>query len=310
MSLRKAAGGGALDCLVIGAGPAGLTAAIYLARFRRRFLVVDAGKSRASWIPVSHNHAGFPEGVTGPDLLRRMRTQAERYGAGILDAEVEALRVRAGGGFQAVTGAGTLEARTVLMATGVEDREPELPDLPNAVQNGLIRHCPICDAYEAIDQKIAIVGYGECSLREVMLLRRYTSDLTLLTLGQPLQLPPGERETMQEAGVKLVDGPIERLTISRGRIETWHTRGGNTFRFDTVYSALGRRIRSSLARKLGAEADADGALATDEHQRTGVPGLYAAGDVVRGLAQISVASGQAAIAATDINNKLQETERR
>lgn len=80
-----------LDTLIVGGGPAGLTAAIYLARYRRRFLVVDSGASRASWIPLSHNHAGFPDGVTGDELLARMRAQAERYGARIVPGTVTAV---------------------------------------------------------------------------------------------------------------------------------------------------------------------------------------------------------------------------
>lgn len=292
-----------LDCLVIGAGPGGLTAAIYLARFRRKFLVVDAGTSRASWIPTSHNHAGFPDGIAGPELLRRMRAQAEKYGTQIVAGKVEVLRTTRTG-FEAEIGQRTLRAKTVLMATGVEDREPELPNLYNAIQRGLVRHCPICDAYEAIDQKVGIVGYGRCSIREVMLLRAYTSDLTLLTLGRELQLPDDERKAMQDAGVQLVDEPIEHLTVRDNLIEAWRTASGKTYRFDTIYSALGRRVRSDLALDLGAEHDADGALKTDDHQRSNVAGLYAVGDVVRGLAQISVAMGQAAVAATTIHNDL------
>ena len=88
-----------LDCLVVGGGPAGLTAAIYLARFRRNFRVIDAGDSRASWIPLSHNHAGFPDGISGDALLARMRAQAERYGAVIERGEVSRLERLDGGGF-------------------------------------------------------------------------------------------------------------------------------------------------------------------------------------------------------------------
>jgi thioredoxin reductase (NADPH) len=292
-----------LDCLVIGAGPAGLTAAIYLARFRRNFLVVDGGHSRAATIPLSHNHAGFPDGIAGPELLRRMRIQAKRYGARIVPGQVTELH-RQGEGFFAQLNNGTVRARTVLLATGVEDIEPEIADLEGAVRRGLIRHCPICDAYEAIGQKVAIIGYGKCSLREALLLRAYTDDLTLLTLGREMQIPDEERAELAECGVRVLDDPVEQVVCEGDRIVAWQMQGGAAHRFDTIYSALGLRIRSDLARRLGAEHDADGALITDAHQRTNVPGLYAAGDVVRGLTQISVASGQAAIAATDINNSL------
>ena len=298
-------GGGALDCLVVGGGPAGLSAAIYLARFHRRFVVVDAGASRAGWIPLSHNHPGFPDGIAGPDLLARMRSHALRYGPPPVPGQVHRLSHQ-DDHFLAETDSGPFHARRVLLATGVEDREPELPNLHDAVQRGLIRHCPICDAHEVTGQRIAIIGYGACSLHETMLLRSYTDDLTLLTLARELDMPESDRETLRSFDVRLIEEPVKHVAISGDRIEAWHMRSGEVLEFDTIYSALGRRVRSDLAQALGAEHDEDGALITDRHQRTSVPGLYAAGDVVRGLAQISVATGQAAVAATDIHNSLDQ----
>jgi thioredoxin reductase (NADPH) len=149
----------AFDCVVIGAGPAGLTAAIYLARFRRRLLVVDAAESRAEWIPRSHNHTGFPDGVSGVELLRRMRLQAERYGARIQRGSIEAL-IREGDGFMARGSGLEISAGTILIATGVVDTPPAIPDARNAVRRGLLRFCPICDGYEVIDKRLAVIGHG------------------------------------------------------------------------------------------------------------------------------------------------------
>jgi thioredoxin reductase (NADPH) len=294
-----------MDCLVVGAGPGGLTAAIYLARYLRDFLVVDAGASRAAWIPCSHNHAGFPEGVAGPELLARMRRQAERYGARIEPGEVRSLARDGEQGFRAELGDRTVAARRVLLATGVQDIEPELPGIDGAIRRGLVRHCPICDAYEVRGQKVAIIGYGKCSVREVLLLRAYTADLTLLTLGRGLDLPDEERALLDEAGVRLIDEPVARLAVEGDRIASWHMESGEEHRFDTLYTALGLRGRSGLATRLGAAHDEDDVLIVDDHQRTSVPSLWAVGDVVKGLGQISVAMGQAAIAATAINNSLE-----
>ena len=293
-----------LDCLVIGAGPAGLTAAIYLARFRRDFLVIDGAQSRASLIPVSHNHAGFPDGIAGTEFLERTRLQAERYGARILSGQVENLERSSDGTYSATVGGRTIFARTVLLATGVEDVEPDMPNLDCAIAKGLIRHCPICDAYEVIDHKVAIIGYGKCCIREALLLRAYTADLTLLTFGREIDIPEDERAMLAEYDVRVLDKPVAEVSCEGDRIATWQIEDGSVHHFDTVYSALGMRVRSALAQELGAKHDEDGALLTDEHQKTSVPGLYAAGDVVRGLTQISVATGQAAVAATDINNSL------
>lgn len=293
-----------MDCLIIGAGPAGLTAATYLARFRRRALVLDSGASRASWIPVSHNVPGFPDGVTGPALLRRMRAQALRYGASIQPGEVERLQRRPDGGFTAFAGREEVQAERVLLATGGLDVEPELPGVRDAVRRGLVRYCPVCDAFEVTGQKIALIAYGKCRTKEALLLRAYTADLTVLTLGQEMRITAEERETLQNAGIQILGEPVAELAVQDGRIAAWHMQGGGRHEFDAVYTALGVRVRSGLATALGAQADEDGALVVGDHGETSVPGLYAAGDVVRGLSQVCVAAGQAAVAATHINASL------
>lgn len=293
-----------LDVLVVGGGPAGLTASIYLARYRRRFAVVDAGASRASWIPLSHNHAGFPDGVTGNDLLARMRAQAERYGAPILSGTVEAVE-RTADGYRVRTADGRdLHARTVLAATGVIDLEPELPNLYQAVQRGLIRHCPICDGFEVIDHRIGVIGRGTEALGEALFLRTYSRDITLLTLGQPMNLEEAEERRMAEAGIRAVEEPVVEVHSEAGRIAALTTASGERLAFDTLYSALGTVPRTDPVKALGVRICPDGRLVTDGHQQTGIEGLYAAGDIVEGLNQISVAMGQAAIAATAIHRRL------
>lgn len=291
------------ECLVIGAGPAGLTAATYLARFRRECLVIDSAAPRAAWIPVSHNLIGYAEGISGPDLLARLRRQAEQYGARILAGEVTAL-TRTAQGFRAELHDRTLEAPRVLLATGGLDVEPELPGIRDAVRRGLVRYCPICDAYEAAGRRVALIAYGACRIREALLIRAYTPDLTVLTLGRDMHITAEERAQLREAGIAIVEHPVERLTRTETAITAWHMHGGETHEFDIIYSALGTRLRSGLATSLGAEADRDGALIVDSHQRTRIPGLFAAGDVVRGLSQVAVAAGQAAIAATTMNASL------
>jgi thioredoxin reductase (NADPH) len=294
-----------LDCLVVGAGPAGLTAAIYLARYRRSFLVMDAGASRAAWIPTSHNYPGFPDGIGGTELLGRIRDQAERYGAAIRAAcPVRSLRRTPEGTFAAETEDGAIVARTALIATGVIDLEPELPDLYDAVQRGLIRHCPVCDAWEVIDDSIGVIGHDAHAANEALFLRDYSADVTLLSLGWPFELDAERRRALAEAGIELIDAPVDEVVTEGSRIARLAMRDGTALAFDTLYSALGCAPRNDLARQLGAEMTPEGLLLTDAHQQTSVEGCYAAGDIVEGLNQIVVAMAQAARAASAIHQRL------
>ncbi|WP_238297448.1 NAD(P)/FAD-dependent oxidoreductase, partial [Methylobacterium soli] len=187
---------------------------------------------------------------------------------------------------------------------GADDVEPDLPALPDAIRRGLVRYCPICDGYEAMDKRIAVMGHGDKGLGEaVFVARTYSRDVTLLTLGQAMNLDAGERERIAKHGIKVVHEPVVDLGIEGGRITLLRTESGEEHRFDVLYSALGLRLRSELALGLGAEHDGTGALLVDEHNRTTVPGLYAAGGVVRGLDQVVVAMGHGAVAATDIHNR-------
>jgi thioredoxin reductase (NADPH) len=295
-----------LDCLIIGGGPAGLTAAIYLSRFHLNIMVVDGGKSRAAWIPTSHNHAGFPGGINGEELLRRMREQAQLYGTRIENGQVGKLERGQDGSWIAEWGSGPVAARTVLLATGVTNRRPpmdmEIHD--EAMARGLIRYCPICDGYEVTDKKVAVIGTGERGLAETRFLRSYTADLTLIAPDGPHELNPPDLQLLEEAGVKLIDGPIE--AIEPGEEQIAIAAGGQRHAFDSVYPALGSDTHTQLAEMLGAAQAGDACIRVDSHQRTSVPGLYAAGDVVLGLDQISHAMGEGGVASTTIRNDLAE----
>jgi thioredoxin reductase (NADPH) len=294
-----------LDCMVIGGGPAGLTAAIYLARFHLDILVVDAGKSRASWIPCSHNHAGFPDGISGTELLERMRTQAQKYGARIVQDRVTKVeRDEESGLFTATWGSGCLQARTVLLATGVTNRRPPMDeDLHDeALSRGLIRYCPICDGYEVTDKKVGVIGSDSHGVAEALFIRSYTADVTLIAPDKALQLNAEDREKLRVARIEHVDGPAQAVAAAKDCIVIETAEG--TFTFDSVYPALGSDTHTQLAEMLGATLSEDDCIKVDSHQRCSVAGLYAAGDVVLGLDQISHAMGEGGVAATTIRNDL------
>ena len=293
------------DCIIIGAGPAGLTAAIYLARFHLSIRLFDSGDSRAAMIPCTHNHAGYPQGVRGTVLLADMLTQAESFGAVREATEVVAIE-RDNDAFVVVTDKGRHPARTVLLATGVVNNRPDMPAAlhDQALEAGQLRYCPICDGYEVTDKRVGVIGTGDHGMREALFLRGYTRDVTLIAPETAHDLDAACAAKLDEAGIVRVDGPCGGYALEDDHLVVATAAG--PLRFDSVYPALGSRIRSQLAVAAGARASDDGCLEVDEHQRTSVPGLFAAGDVVKGLDQISHAMGEAGVAATTIRNLLAE----
>jgi thioredoxin reductase (NADPH) len=294
-----------LDCLVIGGGPAGLTAAIYLARFHLSVAVVDAGQSRASLIPLTRNHAGFPDGISGNDLLARMREQARLYHADLRQGRVKSI-VRTGDGFVAKMDGAAIAALSILLATGVINRRPTMMDdaaHQQALSDGRLRYCPICDGYEVTDRRIAVLGTGDRGCDEALFLRSYTADITLVAPEGGHELDDAHYGRLRDAGIQVV-GSCRAITLADEAIVV--QVNGDQLSFDSLYPALGSDVCSELAAPLGAVMSEAGCLKVDTHQRTNVPGLYAAGDVVLGLDQISHAMGGGGIAATTIRNDLAE----
>jgi thioredoxin reductase (NADPH) len=296
-----------VDCLIVGAGPAGLTAALYLARYRRNFVLADSESSRASLIPCTHNYPGFPDGISGVDLLACLKQQAERYGAVVTHGTVTQIE-RSGEGFTARLGETIIQTRKVLLATGVVDREPALPNLREIIYRGNIRLCPICDGYEVIQRRVAVLGPVAEALKKLLFLSTYTSDLTFLPLKSDLSLTDAQAEILRKLRIKLPLREIADLRIEGDEI-TAVMADGELHRLDVLYPALGSDVRSDLLVKLGGAVNESGCILTDPHQETSVPGFYAAGDVVNELNQIAVATAHAAIAATAIHNRLNEEDR-
>ncbi len=292
------------DCIIIGAGPAGLTAAIYLSRYLLSIRLFDSGDSRAALIPCTRNHAGFPGGISGVDLLGRMREQARDFGAIREEKRVEHL-ARVADGFTVGTDGGAYRARTVLMATGVfNHRPPGMDDAlhAEALACGALRYCPVCDGYEVTDKRVAVFGSGEHGTREAEFLRGYTANITLVAPFAGHELDTECRRRLDRAGIALAAGPCGGYALDGERL-SFETAEGRVA-FDSLYPALSSHVRSELAVEAGAKANEDGCLVVDDHLETTVPGLFAAGDVVIGLDQISHAMGQAGVAATAIRNHL------
>jgi thioredoxin reductase (NADPH) len=292
-----------LDAIIVGAGPAGLTAALYMGRFRRRVLVIDGGDSRAAWIPTTHNHPGFPDGVSGTTLLELQKEHALRYGALIQSGMIQSLSVL-DDGFELRLDDQVLQAATVLLACGVEDNAPDLPEVDKAVRRTLLRICPICDGFEVIGKRVGVIGDGPLGAREALFLRTYADQLSLIHVAGPDALPAEERALLAQAGVTVIEAPIDSVELQPDRPRALCFSDAGRMEFDALYSALGVTPRTGLALAAGARHDDQGRLVVDDHQQTSIPGLYAAGDMVRGLNQITTAQGEAAIAATAMHNRL------
>ena len=294
-----------LDCLVIGAGPAGLVAATYLARFRRRIAVVDGGNSRARWIPTSHNCPGFPLGVSGERLLERLAAQAAAYGVEVESAYIVRL-ARADGGFAAQAEDGRAwRARCVILATGIVDRMPGTGEVAEpweaAIDAGALRLCAVCDAYEARDERIAVYAPVDDAIRHAAFLRTFSREVDAVP-SAPGAPGPDCAALARDAGVRVLPVPQALACTRDGCTMTF--ADGATRGYDVVYPVLGAAAQSALAVALDARCDEDGNIVTDRHQQTSVDGLYAIGDVVSALNQIAVAVGHAAIAATAVHNRL------
>jgi thioredoxin reductase (NADPH) len=299
------------DTLIIGGGPGGLTAAIYLRRFTRNVALVDKGNSRLRLIPVSHNYPGFPEGVPGHALLGNLTVQLERYGGSVMPGEIIDLRIEDGHFVadyvpeDAPAGEITqIRSLTVLLATGVADVGLPVENWREAVAFGSVRLCPVCDGFDVMDKHIAVATAEVNPVGHALFMRTFSADVTLFERGPASILTDDDRRRLDAAGVRYIDSPLLSVTLDASMKPVMHTADGQDYPADVFYPMLGENARSGLAAKLGAEIAHCDELVVDNYGRTAVPGLYAIGDVTVGLNQIAVATGQAARAATHIHNRL------
>jgi thioredoxin reductase (NADPH) len=293
------------DIAIVGAGPAGLSAALYAARFCRKTLVLHDGSARAARIPLTHNAPGFDAGIAGPDLLDRMTRHAVQYGARVVEAHVDSAEWN-GANFRLASDSGTSwYARSLILATGVTMNQVPLDHATHeaAMAHGVLRYCPVCDGFEHRGQSIAVLGCDISGAAEALFLKTFSDDVTLLP-RRDVDLTAEECADLEAAGVNVVGDAVTRYEPTAEAMFVHLDGQAEPLRFDVLYPALGTRPRSRLAGQLGLTLDPGGKAPDNAPFGTAMPGLYCAGDIVEGLDQISVAMGHGAVAATRAHNWL------
>jgi thioredoxin reductase (NADPH) len=294
------------DAIVIGGGPAGLTAAMYLGRFNRSVLVITSEDQRARLIPRTWNFPGHPEGIRGDELVTRCREHAEQYGAQIHCGEAAAVEGITGAFQVSLAEGSSFGGGYVIFATGVKDIPPTIPGVDRFMGQGL-RLCPVCDGHESNGQRLAIFGRGDSVARHALYLTTFTDDITILFNedGEWLDISPELRKELSQRGIRGVEGKVEEVLCEGPQIRGFRMCDGQEVEVDRAYSALPVRPRSEIAQLMGVAVDDAGFIKVDPFGRTSVVGVYAVGDVVHAdYAQIVIGMGQGATAAIHINMQL------
>jgi thioredoxin reductase len=288
------------DCVVVGAGPAGLNAALVLGRARRGVLVLDNAQPRNYATHEMHGVLGH-DGLDPADLRARGRAELGRYGVEVVTAEVQDAELL-DGAVRLTSTRGADLTRTVLLATGMLDEVPDIPGFADLW--GTSAHtCPYCDGFEHRDERLAVLAAGGRGEHLAVLLRQWSDDVVLLSNG-PHNLAADQLARVQAVGVPVIETPVIGLDSDNGRLRRVHLGSGQTLDRDALFFYVGWRLRNDVARTLGCELRDDGAIAIDANQATTVDRVYAAGNCADPRALVPAAAGSGATAAVAINARL------
>ncbi|MFJ9693694.1 NAD(P)/FAD-dependent oxidoreductase [Kitasatospora sp. NPDC101183] len=288
------------DAVVVGAGAAGLNAALVLGRARRRVAVVDAGEPRNA--PAAHMY-GFlsRDGLPPAALLEIGREEVARYGVDLIDARVEHIEPAGDGYLVHLAGGPVLPARRIVVATGLRDGLPELPGLAERWGRDVL-HCPYCHGWEVRDRPLGVLGTGPGAVNQALLLRQWSADVVLL--AHTLVLTGADRERLAARGVRVVEGRIVRLVSDGGRLRGVELDSGQVVPREAVFLFPQPVPRDALLFGLDCERGEDGWVTTDRTGRTSLPGVWAVGNVADPRAQVVVAAGAGAAAAFALDHDL------
>ena len=290
--------------IIIGGGLAGLSAAIYLGRAQRQTLVIDDGHSMARWEPVVQNYLGFPDGIGGPELLKRGRAQARASGVRfardhILTARTNRNRFRLRGQDSLYT------CERLLIATGIFHIPPDIPGVKPCLGHSMF-FCKDCDGVRVRGKTVAIYGYTNEAVEYALGLLLYTHRVVLVTDGHKVRWDDQHAQWLTEYEVPICHEPIVNVDQKKSLLTALIMRDGSRVHADALFTTRGDIYYNKLAKGLGAEILQEGEIKVDEDMRTSVPGLYAAGCVTPANCQMIIAAGAGAIAAQAINRDLFE----
>jgi len=286
------------DCVIIGGGPAGLSAALQLARSNRQVIVVDGARGRSTFRQVNHNYLGFPGGVAARDLRALGRQQVGMYPVAFVDDEVSSLKL-VRGVFQAELGSSrTVRARSAVLATGVTDDFPDVSGWQDYVGRSLF-WCIVCDGYAARGKRVVAVGNHTDAAVTALQFLHFTPTVSLVTNNLQCALDGRCKGKLARHGVELFTGELTEFFGDDGILCGVGLADGRSLAVDFVFSLQGSAPNSALAKGAGASCDQDGYVKVDEEQHTNVPGLFAAGDLSnRHAHQVATAVHEGLTAAT------------
>ncbi|HEX6309037.1 MAG TPA: NAD(P)/FAD-dependent oxidoreductase [Longimicrobiales bacterium] len=279
------------DTIIVGGGPAGLAAALWLGRYRRRVVVFDAGEPRNEPAWAVH---GYP-GIVDPkplELRRRLWQQAQGEGVELRAGDVAHVAGRKDEFTIQPHDAEPLHARRIILAYGLRDYLPDI-DGVSELYGTSIFHCPDCDGPSCADTRIGVIGWNRYGARLALYLRHWSEHISLLTHGQPLDLEPRELDVLRGAAIDVITERVNRVTGRGGTLTQAEFAGRPPLRLDALFFHLGSEPRCGLAEQLGCSLDDDGYLIVDNGQETSTPGVHAAGDITGQphLAVIAAAEG-------------------
>jgi thioredoxin reductase len=291
------------DVIIVGAGPAGLSAALMLGRCRRSVVVFDNSKPRNAPSRALHGYL-TRDGIAPVDFLRLARGELAKYDSvRIRNEEVAAAECRPGDGFVVTLESGeTTRARKLLLATGVVDNLPEIPGFREMYGRSVF-HCPYCDGWELCDQPLAIYGRGARGVGLSLELTAWSRDLVLCTDG-PSEIEPDDRARLERNGIAVREERVTALEGSDGVLSRIAFAGAPPLERRALFFTTGQYQRSDLLERLGCEFNEKGTVRTGKYETTHLPGLFVAGDASRAVQWVVVAASEGAEAAFAINTDL------